>query len=620
MQMSRTVAYIAISSTLIVFTAAGGQEAATKAPQAKPASESSPAMSSTVLHTGANLVLVDVVVTQHDKPVHGLDRLQFHIFEDEREQPIKAFDEHRPSAAPPNASAVAAQIAALPPHTYTNIPVYPDNGVVNVLLLDALNTPLANQAEARRQMIEYMSSIKPGTSLAIFTLASHLQLVEPFTTDAARLAKAMKSKATSSSQSVVTEPQGESVQSDIENMLGQEDPSEVSPFMVGALTQFEGDLTAFQTNLRVQMTMDALQQLARYLTAIPGRKNLIWFSGSFPITIDPDDTLHNPFRNVQSYGDEIRKTSALLTAARVAVYPVDARGMMTSSTVDANYTPSPNGLSVDSQGNLVAHSKAQNVSNDYTKFLTQTTEEHGSIEAIADETGGKAFVNTNDLKGAVESAIESGSSYYTIAYDPGVEKPDGSFRRLKVSMDKGGYKIAYRKGYFADPASGTSAQNPEGANLITAAILHGAPPSTQIILEARVLPSTDPIFQNVKFPEAPAGMMAATMKGPLRRYVVDLSVNPRDFAFDEAQDGARLAKLEFLLVAYDAQGNRVNFLDQALTVNFKPKQYQDAMTNGLHARMALDLPAGRDSLRIAVQDLSAGRSGSLEVPLKVEAN
>jgi VWFA-related protein len=429
----------------------------------------------------------------------------------------------------------------------------------------------------------------------------------------------LKSPAAASSQSVVTEPQNSSAQTNTDDALGEIDPGDITPDMAASLLQFEADLTAFQTDLRVRMTLDALQELARYLSAIPGRKNLIWFSGSFPITIDPDDTLHNPFRNVATYGDQIKKASALLTAARVAVYPVDSRGLMTQTPFDANYVPSPNGLSVNSQGKLTAASKTQNISKASTQFMTQTAEEQSSIKAIAEETGGKAFVNDNDLKGAVEEAIENGSSFYTIAYSPAAAAFDGSFRRIKISVDKGDYKLAYRDGYFADPAFGPSVQNPEGANLITAAILHGAPPSTQIILKARILPATDPLLKSAKLPDGPQGQMAAAMKGPTQRYVVDLSVDPRDFTFTDTPEGAHLARLEFLLVAYDADGNRVNFLDQAFNVNFSPKQYQEAMTNGLHARIPLDLPAGRISLRIAVQDLTAGRAGSMEVPLAVAA-
>jgi hypothetical protein len=96
--------------------------------------------------------------------------------------------------------------------------------------------------------------------------------------------------------------------------------------------------------------MDALQQLARYLSAIQGRKNLIWFSGSFPISFDPDPDQPLPFLAVRNYEDELRKTSELLTAARVAVYPVDARGMMTQNTADAAYSPNRAKISVNNGG------------------------------------------------------------------------------------------------------------------------------------------------------------------------------------------------------------------------------------------------------------------------------
>ena len=575
---------------------------------AQTAQSPAPSNSATVLHATSSLVLVDVVVTDHGKPAHGIDRSRFHVFEDGHEQAIASFEEHQPAPVSPHAAAGAAKIAALPPHTYTNVSPYPDNGVVNVLLLDALNTPLADQAEARKEMIEYLGKIPSGTPIAIFALASHLKLITGFTTDAAALAKVMKSKAASPSHSVVLEDQANSVQLQMENQVYDMEIEGMPANVIGAIQEFEADYTAVQTNLRVQVTLDAFEELARYLSGIPGRKNVIWFSGSFPITIDPDPNLPRSVRNMEEYGTEIRRVSALLTAARAAVYPVDARGLMTSTTTNVNYRPS---------GNLMKNSDP--VNKDNTTFLNQTASEHTSMQTIAEETGGKAFFNSNDLKAAVESAIEDGSSYYTIGYMPAALKLDGSFRRIKVTVDHGGDKLAYRDGYYAEPGygPGSGAQNPEGSKLITSAILEGAPPSTQIYLEARVLPSTDAQFKDVALPTDPAGQMAATIKGPPHLYVVDLSVDPRGISFSDAADGGRAAKIEFLLVGYDADGNRVNYQDQPLEVTLKPKQFESIMANGLHARMFLDLPAGPGSLRIAVQDLNARRVGSLEVPLRV---
>ncbi len=249
-----------------------------------------PATSATVLHATTSLVLVDVVATDHGKPAHGIDRSRFHVFEDGHEQAIVTFEEHQPQPASPHAAAAQARMPALPPHTYTNVSPYPATGVVNVLLLDALNTPMADQAEARKEMIEYLGKIPSGTPIAIFTLASHLQHVTGFTTDAAALAKVMRGKAAAPSQSVVLGDQDNSAQMARSKRLAQMEQSSTLPScsIRGRIEQFEADLTTFQTDQRVRMTIDAMDELARYLGAIPGRKNLIWFSGSFPVTLDPD--------------------------------------------------------------------------------------------------------------------------------------------------------------------------------------------------------------------------------------------------------------------------------------------------------------------------------------------
>jgi VWFA-related protein len=574
----------------------------------------------TVLHTNANLVLVDVVVTDHGKPVRNLDRKRFHLLENGKEQPISAFDEHEPSPVPADAAAAKAQIAGLPANTYTNIPVYPDAGVVNVLLLDALNTPMGNQAEARRQMIEYLGTIRPGTSLAIFTLTSQLRLVEGFTTDAARLTKVLKSKGKTLSQSVVMDTPGHSAQQVIDDQLQDmaEGGHPPSPEAIAALTQFETDLTANQLDLRVHLTMDALQHLARYLSAIQGRKNLIWFSGSFPISFDPDPDQALPFLAVRNYETEIRKTSELLTAARVSVYPIDARGLMASSTADAAYSPNQVRLSVNS-GNKVSAMVDSNVVHDYDTMMTQTMQEHGSMQQIAQQTGGIAYTNDNDLKSAVASAVENGASFYTLGFAPGGKKLDGQFRRIQVRLDGGGYTLSYRRGYYADATNKPSSHNPGTVTALDSAALHGAPPATQVILLARVLPSTAPEYQGIAIPSAPAGEMAAALTGITKRYLVDMTVDPHTLAFNNEAGGVHQAQLEFLLMAYDSDGKRVNYVDRSYAINIKPDEFAERMSSGVRGRLALDLPAGNLSLRVVVEDLIAGRSGSLEVPVTVSA-
>ena len=82
-----------------------------------------------------------------------------------------------------------------------------------------------------------------------------------------------------------------------------------------------------------------MRQLAGYLGGISGRKNVIWFSGAFPLVMFPDASLPDPFANVTGFREEIQKTTDMLTAARVAIYPVDASGLWETSEFSAANNP-----------------------------------------------------------------------------------------------------------------------------------------------------------------------------------------------------------------------------------------------------------------------------------------
>jgi VWFA-related protein len=598
----------AIFSFFVAAFFAAGQAAPAQAAPAAAAPAQNPTAGATpqaVIHANANLVLLDVVVTDRGSAVHGIDRSRFHVVEDGKEQAISSFEEHQPAAIP----AQGYKPVALPPHTYSNAPLYPQATAFNVLLLDGLNTPIDKQTDVRKQMIEYMGKIAPGTSLAVFTLSSRLRMITGFTTDAAQLAKVLESgKATprtSDVLGVIDGDSGSNSDSDQASMAGQ----------------WAADIAAFQIDERVRMTLDAFQQLALYVSGIPGRKNIIWFSGSFPIGLDPDPTMRNGFDAARMYTKEIKETNESLTAARVSVYPVDARGLMNVSTIDASYTPN-GGIASGSSGGVGRGRRpgmATPVANDTQDAMETNAQEEASMRQIAKETGGKAYINTNGLRDAIADAVANGSSYYTIAYMPENKNFNGSFRKLQVRVDGGGFNLAYRDGYYADPAAKIATHEATQITPILAATLHGAPPATQILFNTRVLPASDPHFRDTKFSAAPVGEDAAQLKGPLHRTIVDLLVDPRGLDFVTAADGTRQDNVEFVLVAYDSDGKRVNYVDRPIQLSPNPEQYAKFRAAGFPLRMELDLPAGNFSLRLAVYDLTSGHIGSLEVPLAVAA-
>ena len=629
MTLLRSFAVIAAASLLPVLCSAQSASGNTV-----PASNSTPAQSVAAanqaapappasIQVQANLVLVDVVVSSDGAAVSGLTKDKFQILENGNPQQITVFDEHKPE----NPTAVV-KLPDLPPHTYSDFPQFAVTSAVNVLLLDALNTPLSDQAYVRQQMLQYLKNIPPGTRIAVFTLASRLRMVEGFTTDSSVIARALSGKG-GPQQSVLLDPASDQELSDMASDMASLGASQDA---MSSMQQFLADLASFQTDLRVQMTLDAMKDLARYLSVIPGRKNLIWFSGSFPLAIDPDATLQSPFSAMRTYAEDVRQTDDMLSSARVAVYPVDARGLMSlPSTSAANRFSSassggsggmggaggrgsrgirmPSGSS-GGGSNQSAAAKADQ------KFLQQTVVEHATMKEIAEDTGGEAFMDNNGLKGAVAQAIANGSHYYTIGYVPPLKKYDGSFHRIKLSVD-GGYQAAYRRGYYADdPAKAPI--NPQAVqNAINVAVQRGAPPLSQILFKVRVLSVDDPAARGVKVSPDPAGSTVASLKGLVKRYLVDYAVDVHPLAFTATPDGVRHARLEFAVIAYDADGKRLNYADRGGEYNLTPELYDRVLRTGVPMHQEIDLPAGLVFLRIVVHDLDSTLIGSTEVPLTV---
>lgn len=593
---------------------------------AAPSGGQSPAPAATpVLRTQANLVLVDVVVTDQGKPVRGLTANRFHIFENGKEQRIATFEEHRATDVQQ-----VGQTPALPPGVYSNYPRFAITSAANVLLLDALNTPISDQAYVRQQMLAYLRHIPPGTRIAVFTLASHLRMIEGFTTDAGGI------------QAAISHGRGSPQQSDV--LVSPQDQDELNDTAAGmsgvdsgAMQQFKSDTQSFQTDLRVQMTLDALAQIGRYLSTIPGRKNLIWFSGSFPLQIDPDASQSptsgssplDPFSPMRDYSDQVGKTDSLLSAARVAVYPVDARGLMTLASMDASRRfTTPQGMpsisggtsprrgssSMGAGGSGSGMTPAQKAD---AAFMTQTISEHQAMQQIAQETGGEAFYDNNGIKEAVARAIANGSNYFTVGYVPAARTFDGAFRSIRVDVDDANYTVAYRRGYFAVDLSKPGPENPGAISPIVAAMQRGAPPLSQVIFEARVIDSSDPAARDRKVSAGPAGELAQALKPPLRRYFIDISADPHKLTWSALPDSGAHTEVEVTLVAWDADGQRINFTDRAVAVNLTVAQSTQIAHSGLPLHEEIDLPAGQVFLRIAVHDMAAGRIGSMEIPLRV---
>jgi hypothetical protein len=394
------------------------------------------------------------------------------------------------------------------------------------------------------------------------------------------------------------------------------------------LRQLEAEQASLKTHMRAQFTMDAFSSLAHYLSNFPGRKNLIWFSGSFPLQVEPDPSNPEPFHTMQDSNQEFRLATDLLAAAHTAVYPVDARGLMTAPVFDASQSGKPVRQAQAMRGESDPYATGE------LKFAQSQADEHITMDKMADSTGGHAFYNTNDLSEAVSSAIDAGSNYYTLTYTPTDHRWNTAFRNIHVEITGSaakGAKLTYRRGYYADdprrqPTQGTpaaeaamevptdSAQtNSAAAAYSRAAISQGSPTPQDIIFKVQVRPVTDKDDDELA-PDNQADPHGR-MKAPYRTFAVDFVAFPNNFSMLSQSGGRHTGAIEFGIFVYDNEGNLLNVSDKQVSLNLPPDTYKEFKSNPVRLQLQVSAPAKQQSfMRVIIHDIPSNHYGAVEIP------
>jgi VWFA-related protein len=541
--------------------------------------QSPPAPSTTpTLSVYTRVVEVDVNVTDaNGKPVHDLAQADFTVSQDGQPISPRSFREHRPNDP---GDILAAAKPDLPPNTFTNGGAPESVRPIYLLLLDSLDTPVMTQSIVQKAMIDFVAKLPPGTRVAVFSLSSigKLSIVQGFTSDPALLKKAIKSHKFDLAIPPL-EDAGQDSSNDNEAIQLNPNPSPAS-LLKPHEPVIDQNIECNHAADRAEYTFSAMMQIARYLSGMPGRKNIIWYTGAFPTRM----------KNKQGdycYDDAqaIRTSNGMLEHAHAFVYPIDPRAM----DAQAKYGP-------DSHIGRVQ------------------TIEHTVMENIADDTGGKAVYNSNDLTAAAQQVIEAGSNYYTIDYVPANTVMDTRAHTIDVKVDKPGLTLLYRHGFHANPPNmTTTGQIVQKATVLQSAMMPGTLQPTQVLfrIAATQAPAPDTTLPPGNNPAGPKAMQP-----PFRHLTLVYTIDLNGIQFDPAADGSYHAQFEYAVNVYDANtGQLVNSSALAAKPALPPAAYQSMLANGAKLRQDIDLPAkGNYTLRIGVHDLTSDRVGALEIP------
>ncbi len=561
---------------IVLFTAAAVPVILASPQQNAPPPAQLPAASGSI-KTQTRWIAVDVVATDaHGAPVRGLQKEDFQIFEEHnREQQIAQF-QFIDRAASDSQPRVAHPPATLFSNEFTGgRTVAP-----TVLLMDALNTEVENQIQVRQQMLALLNTLPPDTPVAIFSLGHTLHVVQSFSTDP----KVLHAAIDRSLRKVPIEKNPQDDADSPSNVALDENGGQETQ-ATQALEDFEAMNYEAQMAIRVDETTDAMIQISKYLGGYDGRKNLIWFSEAFPIWIEPSgDFGTDPFSGSAAYTDKVRAAAEALTDARVAVYPVDAKGL----AIDQLYAS-------DQNPHINRQNPGRGFGNQLARQNYQHLDQQATLDNIAETTGGRTCKNTNDLSSCVQSALNDGATYYELAYYPADVPWDGRFHKIVVKTTRRGVKLAYRRGYFAtEMKSPAQQQKPE--DLFKQTCMNPLP-STSIALSVQ--------------PVAPQPAAGKAPPEAQTRYL--LTVSARALTFDPGE-GMRRVNLQMAVCEFDPKEKTFQFFSRDLSRPVPDELYRRWQQRGIQDIVDYGAKPEDQRLRFVVLDVSSGETGAVDVP------
>ncbi len=481
-----------------------------------------PAQPGYTLQANSRVVLTDVTVTDaKGNPVRGLPQLAFQIFDNKQQQHISSFEEHSGALTP-------VALPATKRGFYSNDFLEHLPPVLNVVVLDIINLGITDQMYLYYELTKFFGNVPNGQMVAIYLRSGdHTFLVQNFTSDRTLLLDALHK----------------------------------------AIPRFPPPGREYLSDL------DTMHQIAAYLSQLPGRKNVIWFSGGSTVFLWPDElVLHDDAAWRELYDE--------LDQERIAVYPVDARGLTVA-------------------------------------IVPGMTAQQGEMEELARATGGHAYYNTNGLLESAAQVLNDGGSFYTVTYSPSNLHFDNKWHAVSVNVE-GGYHLSYRRGYFADGSMTPSEQpkKPRTRLTLTGDKVEELPQlrSVPIIFQAHVLPTSDPAVAAQPKPSGaipPPSPQRGKISYSIRYYL------PLDALTQTNVDDARSVVFGVGVIAFNRNGSTVVKYAERVSLTINSDSLREHPTAPIAIDQQVYLQKGDEYLYLAVWDMSTGRLGTLQIMLDV---
>jgi VWFA-related protein len=506
------------------------------------------------LRSEADLVLVNVTIKdKNGNFVAGLKPENFTILEDNKPQKVVSFDVESVDAVPALDVAQAKQLAEAPeklvpaPATTDAASQFKDRRLI-VLFFDLSAMEPDEIDHAVTSAEHYVDAqMAPADLVSIASLGSSLLVNQDFTADHALLKKQLQQFSSGSGQGFEE---------------GTTGTTEGTPDTGQPFTADDTEYNIFNTDRR----LEALRSVAERLAHVQQKKSLIYFSSGMDRT------------GIENQA-ELRAAVNAAVRSNLAIYTMDMRGLQALVAGGEAQNASLRGVS--------AYSGQSTLNALNSNFTTQET-----LVTLASDTGGRAFLDSNDFSKIFKGVQQDTSTYYLLGYHSTNPARDGHYRRIVVKGNLPGLKIDYRRGYYA-PAD----------------YQHSTKDDKERQLEeelASELPSTDlPLYLGVAYFRLDGNKFFVPIS-----LVVPGSQIP--FVRSSERDKATLDVIGTVLDSAHHPLNRIRdtvklAVDTADEVQKKNVQYDTGMS----------LLSGKYHLKFVVRENQTGRMGSFEADIEV---
>ncbi len=509
-------------------------------------------------HVQTELVLVNVTVRdKNGNSVRGLKPSDFTILEDGKPQKVVSFDVEDVDAVATQDVAQAKALtsplsqpanpaAAAPPAAGASNPFKDRRLIVLFFDLSAMEPDEIDRAIASAE--HYVDTqMAPADLVSIVSLGSALLVNQDFTGDHALLKKQLQAFSAGSGQGFEE---------------GTTGTTEGTPDNGQAFTADDTEYNIFNTDRR----LEALRSVAEKLSHLDQKKSLIYFSSGMDRT------------GIENQS-ELRAATNAAVRANLAIYTMDLRGLQALVAGGEAQNASLRGTS--------AYSGQATINSLNSNFTTQET-----LVTLASDTGGRAFLDSNDFGQVFKGVQQDTSTYYLVGYRSTNAARDGRYRRITVKVNVPGVKVDFRRGYYA-PAD----------------YQHSTKEDKELQLQQELsseLPTTD----------LPLYLAAAYFRMEANKFYIPISlvVPGSEIPFTRSSDRDK-ATLDVIGVVTDSEKHPVTQIRD--TVKLAVDTSSEVQKKNVQYDTGLSLPPGKFHLKFVVRENQTGRMGSFETDLNV---